>query len=231
MAGEPGRARAAAAAETAWAIRERYADAFPLPPDRIAAILEDLGDRLGAIHRPRSTRSRSPLGPSADEAFHAEVCEVADGERSSVDQRRAPPNRRTLRPFSGAHLISWTVAAVSRCPAIEPARTRHPSIPARADIPARASHRTLPRSVRVATGDLYMIGREARDSQLPSDDLSPLSSMSGRMSSRSPPRTRCRRSPTAGRGLDRRKPVAGGDGLQGFVDGQVVSLADRGQDV
>lgn len=25
-------------------------DAFPLPADRIAAILEDLGDRLGAIY-------------------------------------------------------------------------------------------------------------------------------------------------------------------------------------
>jgi hypothetical protein len=40
-----------AAAGIAWAIRDRYADAFPLPPDRIAAILEDLGDRLGAIHQ------------------------------------------------------------------------------------------------------------------------------------------------------------------------------------
>ena len=27
------------------------ADDFPLPPDRIAAILEDLGDRIGAIYR------------------------------------------------------------------------------------------------------------------------------------------------------------------------------------
>ena len=51
MAGEPGRSRATAAAETAWATRERYADAFPLPPDRVAAILEDLGSRLGAIHQ------------------------------------------------------------------------------------------------------------------------------------------------------------------------------------
>ena len=51
MAGDPGRSRVRAAAETAWEIRERYAEAFPLPPDRIAAILEDLGDRLGAIHR------------------------------------------------------------------------------------------------------------------------------------------------------------------------------------
>jgi hypothetical protein len=51
MAGEQGRSRAGAAAETAWAIRDRYADAFPLPPDRIAAILEDLGDRLGAIYQ------------------------------------------------------------------------------------------------------------------------------------------------------------------------------------
>ena len=51
MAGESGRMRASAAAETAWAIRDRYADAFPLPPDRITAILEDLGDRIGAIHQ------------------------------------------------------------------------------------------------------------------------------------------------------------------------------------
>ena len=51
MAGESGRSRVTAAAETAWAIRDRYADAFPLPPDRIAAILEDLGDRIGAIYQ------------------------------------------------------------------------------------------------------------------------------------------------------------------------------------
>jgi len=50
MAGDSGRSRVGVAAGTAWAIRDRYADAFPLPPDRIAAILEDLGDRLGAIH-------------------------------------------------------------------------------------------------------------------------------------------------------------------------------------
>jgi hypothetical protein len=51
MTGEQGRSRVVAAAETAWAIRDRYAVAFPLPPDRIAAILEDLGDRLGAIYQ------------------------------------------------------------------------------------------------------------------------------------------------------------------------------------
>jgi Butirosin biosynthesis protein H, N-terminal/Domain of unknown function (DUF4872) len=51
LGGEDGRSRAAAAAETAWAIRDRYADAFPLPPDRIDAILEDLGERVGAIYR------------------------------------------------------------------------------------------------------------------------------------------------------------------------------------
>jgi len=51
MAGESGRSRVGAAAETAWAIRDRYADAFPLPPDRIAAILEDIADRLGAIYQ------------------------------------------------------------------------------------------------------------------------------------------------------------------------------------
>jgi hypothetical protein len=51
MAGEQGRSRVRAAAQTAWAIRDRYADAFPLPPDRIAAILEDLGARLSEIHQ------------------------------------------------------------------------------------------------------------------------------------------------------------------------------------
>ena len=50
MAGEPGRPRADAAAETAWAIRERHAEAVPLQPDRIAAIFQDLGDRLGRIY-------------------------------------------------------------------------------------------------------------------------------------------------------------------------------------
>lgn len=50
MAGEPGRARVRAAAATAWTIRDRYAETFPLPPDRIAVILDDLGDRLDAIH-------------------------------------------------------------------------------------------------------------------------------------------------------------------------------------
>ena len=50
MAGESGRPRVRAAAETAWAIRERYADAFPLPPDRTAAIFQDLGERLLGIY-------------------------------------------------------------------------------------------------------------------------------------------------------------------------------------
>ena len=51
MAGESGRSRVSAAAETTWAIRDRYADAFPLQPDRMAAILEDLSDRLSAIYQ------------------------------------------------------------------------------------------------------------------------------------------------------------------------------------
>ena len=50
MAGEGGRSRVAVAAETVWAIRDRYADAVPLPPDRVTEILEGLGDRLGAIY-------------------------------------------------------------------------------------------------------------------------------------------------------------------------------------
>jgi hypothetical protein len=50
MAGEAGRSQVSAAAETVWTIRGRYADAFPLPPERVEAILGDIGDRLGAIH-------------------------------------------------------------------------------------------------------------------------------------------------------------------------------------
>jgi Butirosin biosynthesis protein H, N-terminal/Domain of unknown function (DUF4872) len=51
MAGESGRSAAVAAAETVWAIRDRYANAFPLPADRIAAILEGLGDRIAEIYQ------------------------------------------------------------------------------------------------------------------------------------------------------------------------------------
>jgi hypothetical protein len=51
MAGEQGRSRVREASEATWAIRGRYADNFPLPPDRIAEILEDLGDRIGAIYQ------------------------------------------------------------------------------------------------------------------------------------------------------------------------------------
>jgi hypothetical protein len=50
MAGEPGRASATAAAATVWATRARYADAIPLPPDRIDALFADLGERLSGIH-------------------------------------------------------------------------------------------------------------------------------------------------------------------------------------
>jgi hypothetical protein len=32
-------------------MRDRYADAFPLAPDRLEAILEDLGGQLLAIHQ------------------------------------------------------------------------------------------------------------------------------------------------------------------------------------
>ena len=49
-AGEPGRARVAAASETAWAIRQRYVDEFPLSDERVAAILADLAGRVAAIH-------------------------------------------------------------------------------------------------------------------------------------------------------------------------------------
>lgn len=51
MEGEPGRARASAAAGRVWAARRRYAREFPLPEDSIANLLADLGERLTAIHR------------------------------------------------------------------------------------------------------------------------------------------------------------------------------------
>jgi hypothetical protein len=50
MAGEPGRAAAASAASTLWETRSRYADAFPLPADRIDELFADLGNRLAEIH-------------------------------------------------------------------------------------------------------------------------------------------------------------------------------------
>jgi hypothetical protein len=49
--GEAGRTRVAAAADTAWVIRARYADSFPLPADRIDEILRGLGDQLTGIHQ------------------------------------------------------------------------------------------------------------------------------------------------------------------------------------
>jgi hypothetical protein len=51
MEGEPGRARASAAAGRVWAARRRYAREFPLPQDSIANLFVDLGERLAAIHR------------------------------------------------------------------------------------------------------------------------------------------------------------------------------------
>ncbi len=50
MAGESGRSRVRAAAETVWMLRDRHAVDVPLPPERIAAILADLGERLGGIY-------------------------------------------------------------------------------------------------------------------------------------------------------------------------------------
>jgi hypothetical protein len=50
ISGEPGRAAGASAASTLWETRSRYADAFPLPADRIDELFADLGDRLAGIH-------------------------------------------------------------------------------------------------------------------------------------------------------------------------------------
>jgi len=48
--GEPGRARARAAAAGLWELRRRYADEWPLAEDETDALLADLGRRLEAIH-------------------------------------------------------------------------------------------------------------------------------------------------------------------------------------
>lgn len=50
MAGESDRPGVRAPARTLAAIQDRYADAFPLAPDRVAAILEELGGQLRDIH-------------------------------------------------------------------------------------------------------------------------------------------------------------------------------------
>jgi hypothetical protein len=49
--GETGRTRVRAAADTAWEIRARYAESFPLPADRIDEILRGLGDQLTGIYQ------------------------------------------------------------------------------------------------------------------------------------------------------------------------------------
>ena len=51
MEGEPGRARARAAADRVWAARRRYAREFPLSEDSILKLFADVGERLAAIHR------------------------------------------------------------------------------------------------------------------------------------------------------------------------------------
>ena len=102
MAGEPGRSRAAAAAETVWAIRDRYADAFPLPPDRIAAILEDLGDRLGAIYQAEvDALDMTARAIGADEVVEMGESRTPRPEPFAWDQLRACPMIFVSR--SGAH--------------------------------------------------------------------------------------------------------------------------------
>lgn len=51
MTGEPGRARVAAAAQTLWSARARYAAELPLAPARVEALFADLGDRVNRIYR------------------------------------------------------------------------------------------------------------------------------------------------------------------------------------
>jgi len=55
MEGEPGRARASAAAATVWAARRRYASEFPIPEDLVADLFADLAQRLTAIHQAEVT--------------------------------------------------------------------------------------------------------------------------------------------------------------------------------
>lgn len=51
MEGEPGRARATAAAGRVWATRHRYARELPLSDASISELFADLGERLAEIHR------------------------------------------------------------------------------------------------------------------------------------------------------------------------------------
>jgi hypothetical protein len=51
MDGESGRSRVLAAAQTMREIQDQYADSVPLPADRIQALLEDLGARIGEIYQ------------------------------------------------------------------------------------------------------------------------------------------------------------------------------------
>jgi uncharacterized protein DUF4872/butirosin biosynthesis protein H-like len=55
MEGEPGRARASAAAGRVWAARRRYAGEFPLAEDAIESLFVDLSERLAAIHQAELT--------------------------------------------------------------------------------------------------------------------------------------------------------------------------------
>ena len=77
-----------------------------------------------------------------------------------------------------------------------------------------------------------MIGREARDSQLPADDPPPLVLDDRPNVVEEAPLVRdVHEARSQAVGLDRRRPVAGSHGLQGFIDGQVEALAHRRQDV
>jgi hypothetical protein len=48
--GEAGRSRALVTARALWAVRERHAEAFPLPADAIDALFADIGQRLGELY-------------------------------------------------------------------------------------------------------------------------------------------------------------------------------------
>ncbi len=165
--------------------------------------------------QPRVTRIGHSILVAADTSTHtrgrtAEACVPTAARISS---------HGPSRPSHGAPLSSL----------LEHGTGRHP--PGRASLVEPVVQR-YPDLFEVGTGDLDMIGREARDSQLPADD---------------PPalvldeRPHVIQEATLVRDvhearsqvirLDRRRPFAGRNGLQGFVDGQVVTLADGGQDV
>ena len=124
MAGEPGRRRASDAAATVWAIREHYADAFSLPPDRIAAIFEDLGDQLHAIHKAEvdalevTAQGYRPIGRPDSCAGRRSASRSATDGASHATSPRSGRRRRVDRAWTVValrHTQRWTPRAARPC--------------------------------------------------------------------------------------------------------------------